>query len=116
MVGGGGETSSRSTAQWGEGNCDDETQEWLGEGERRDHSIMVGRGGETSSGSTAQWGEGNRDDETQEWLDREVRVGEGDITLGSTVQSGNRAPQRQRRRGQRQTRDVPLLTVDSERG
>ena len=77
---------------------------------------MAGEGGETSSGSTAQWGEGNRDEETQEWLDGEVRVGEGDITLGSTTQSGNRAPRRNRRRGQRQPHDVHLLTVDSERG
>ena len=78
---------------------------------------MVGGGGETSSsGSTAQWGEGNRDEETREWLGGEVRVGEGDTTLGSTAQSRNRAPQRKRRGRQSQPHDVPLLTVDSGRG
>ena len=78
---------------------------------------MIGGGRETSSsGSTAQRGEGNRDEETQELLGGEARVGEGDATPGSTAQSGNRAPQRQRRGRQSQPHDIPLLTVDSGRG
>ena len=95
---------SGSTALWGEGNRDEESQDRLGERERVGDLEMVEEGeGETRPGVPPY---GERDEESQDRLGESEMVGkgEGENSSGSTALrgEGNRDEESQDRLGERE--------------